>query len=51
MLGREVFQYSDVKSPGSYEIRFDGTNLASGMYFYVLNAGSYTDTKKMVLLK
>jgi parallel beta-helix repeat protein len=51
MLGREVFQYSDVKSPGSYEIRFDGTNLASGMYIYVLNAGSFTDTKKMVLLK
>jgi len=51
MLGREVFQYSDVKSPGSYEIRFDGSNLASGMYFYVLNAGSFTDTKKMVLLK
>jgi hypothetical protein len=51
MLGREVFQYSDVKSPGSYEIKFDGSNLASGMYFYVLNAGSFTDTKKMVLLK
>jgi len=51
MLGREVFQYSDVKSPGSYEIRFDGSNLASGLYFYVLNAGNFTDTKKMVLLK
>lgn len=51
MLGREVFQFSDVKSPGSYEIRFDGTDLASGMYFYKLSAGTFSDTKKMVLIK
>ena len=39
------------KSPGDYKIRFDGSNLSSGIYFYVLNAGGKTFCKKMCLLK
>ena len=61
ILGKEVFSYNEYKKAGSYEVQFDGTNLASGMYFYKLVVGDaslntnkgvlFTDTKKMVLLK
>ncbi len=36
---------------GSYEFNFVASGLSSGIYFYVLNAGNFTDTKKMVLIK
>ena len=55
--GKEVFTYSDNKQPGVYELKFDGKNLASGMYFYTLTANNnlnntvFRDTKKMVLVK
>ena len=51
LLGKEVFSYNEYKKAGSYEVQFDGTNLASGMYFYQITAGNFTDTKKMVLLR
>ncbi|HRE12143.1 MAG TPA: hypothetical protein PLN22_15110, partial [Ignavibacteria bacterium] len=59
LLGREVFSINEYKKAGSYEVKFDGANLASGMYLYSLevsdpSTGSgrgYMDTKKMVLLK
>ncbi len=37
--------------PGSYEVTFDGSNLPSGIYFYSLTAGKYSETKKLTLLK
>ena len=37
--------------PGAYNIEWDFSNLASGSYFYKLQAGEYVETKKMVLIK
>jgi photosystem II stability/assembly factor-like uncharacterized protein len=38
-------------SPGTYEINFDGSKLPSGVYLYKLQAGNFTDTKKLILIK
>jgi len=51
-LGREVTTLvSEMKSTGSYELAFDASNIPSGTYFYVMTSESYSNTKKMVLLK
>ncbi len=51
ILGKQVFGLDEFKKAGSYEVRFDGENLASGMYFYSVEANGFKETKKMVLLK
>jgi hypothetical protein len=38
-------------SPGNYETDFDGNNLASGLYFYRIEANGFSETRKMILLK
>ena len=54
-LGNEVATLvSEEKQPGNYEVKFNsGTvpNLSSGIYFYTLRAGRYSETKKMILLR
>lgn len=51
VLGREVASLvSEEKEPGSYEVGWDGTGFASGIYFYTLMSGGYIDTKKLLLL-
>ena len=41
----------EYKNSGYYEVKFDGTNLPSGIYFYTIQAGKYFDTKKMLMVK
>jgi hypothetical protein len=42
---------NEKKSPGTYEVQFDGSGLASGVYIYRLTTGSFVQSSKMVLLK
>jgi subtilisin-like proprotein convertase family protein len=51
VLGREVYSMSEYRTAGNYSFSFDGSNLASGVYFYKLKSGSFTDAKKIVLVK
>ncbi len=52
VLGREIATLmSGQKSPGTYEMNFDGSALTSGIYYYRLQTGSSVLTKRMVLLK
>ena len=52
LLGSEVETLvNEEKSSGSYEVEFDGSSLTSGIYVYTLQAGSFVETKKMILLK
>ncbi len=41
----------DEKSPGTYEVSFDGSSLPSGVYLSILRAGNSTEMRKMVLIK
>ena len=52
VLGREVATLVNENKPsGNYEVLFDASNLPSGIYFYKLQAGSFNQTRKMILLK
>lgn len=52
LLGREVSSMvNQEQSPGNYSVKYDGSNLSSGIYFCKIRAGNYTDTKKIVLMK
>jgi hypothetical protein len=52
MLGKEVATLvNEMQSSGEYEVTFDASSLTSGTYFYRLTTGSFTETKKMILLK
>ncbi len=52
LLGREVaVLVNERKAPGNYEVAFDASGLASGVYIYRMTAGSVVQSKKMVLLK
>ena len=52
LLGREVaVLVNERKAAGRYEVAFNAAGLASGVYFYRLTAGSFVDSRKMVLLR
>ena len=49
--GQKVAEYSGHSEAGIVTVNWDASNLASGLYFYKANAGNFSATKKMVLLK
>jgi enterochelin esterase-like enzyme len=54
LLGHEIATLvNEQKSAGEYEIEFDASkyNLSSGVYFYTMRGGSFSDTKKFILMK
>ena len=52
ILGRDItILVNEELKPGVYEVQFDGGELPSGVYYYMLTAGNYSETKKMVLIK
>jgi len=52
LLGQEVATLvNEQQIPGLYKVKFDGSNLTSGIYIYKLRAGSFISTKKLMLLK
>jgi hypothetical protein len=51
-LGNEItVLVNENKVAGRYEVEFDANGLPSGIYFYKLQAGSFRQIKKMILLK
>jgi tetratricopeptide (TPR) repeat protein len=52
VLGKLVKELvNEYKDAGNYTVTFDGSNFASGVYFYKIEAGAFVDAKKMVLIK
>jgi hypothetical protein len=52
LSGREVtVLVNEFKKSGFYSVSFNASNLSSGVYFYRMQAGSFTGTKQMILLK
>ncbi|MEW6005820.1 MAG: T9SS type A sorting domain-containing protein [Stygiobacter sp.] len=52
VFDREVATLVDEeKKPGVYEVKLDGKNLASGVYFYTIRTGDFIQSKKMILMK
>ena len=52
ILGKEVKALvNEIRPAGTYSVSFDGSNLSSGVYYYRLESGSFTEVKRMVLLK
>jgi hypothetical protein len=52
ILGKEIaILVNQILSPGTYEVQFSDNRLQSGIYFYRLSTGNFTETKKMTLIK
>jgi len=52
VLGNEVATLvNEIQFTGNYEVTFDASSLSSGTYFYRLQAGSFVESRKMILLK
>jgi len=52
VLGREIETLvNERQNAGNHSVQFNASNLPSGLYFYKMEAGTYRDTKKLLLLK
>jgi hypothetical protein len=51
-IGEEVTKLvNEIKNAGNYDVIFNATNLASGVYFYRLQVGTFSQVKKMIITK
>lgn len=51
-LGEEIASFLNKElEAGTYDLKFDGTGLTSGVYFYTITAGNFVQTKKMILMR
>jgi len=51
-LGREVASLvNEKKTAGFYTVSFNATNISTGVYFYKLTAGNFSEIKKMTIMK
>ena len=52
ILGREIaVLVNEERSPGIYQVELSSENLSSGIYFYTLNSGAFSKTRKMTVIK
>ncbi len=52
VLGRAVATLVDARQvPGTYEVRFDGSQLSSGVYFCRMTTGSFSQVRRIILAK
>ncbi|HTO93947.1 MAG TPA: T9SS type A sorting domain-containing protein, partial [Bacteroidota bacterium] len=52
ILGQRVRTLVDAdQAPGEHKVQFNGTGLASGVYFYRLHAGNFVQTRKFIMVK
>jgi photosystem II stability/assembly factor-like uncharacterized protein len=52
VLGKKIKTLlNEIKTPGSYKTEFNAEELSSGIYFYKIQAGDFTETKKLILMK
>ena len=52
LAGREISTLvNELKTAGNHSVSFNGNKLSSGVYFYKIEAGSFVETKRMVLVK
>lgn len=52
LLGNEIaLLVSEFENPGAYSVNFDGSKLSSGIYIYKIQAGTFRDVKRLLLIK
>ncbi|MDQ3022726.1 MAG: T9SS type A sorting domain-containing protein, partial [Bacteroidota bacterium] len=52
ILGKEITTLvNEIKNAGSYIVSFNGSGLSSGIYYYKIEAGNFTEIRKMLLIK
>jgi len=52
LLGREITMLvNETLAPGAYQVQWDAASLPSGIYFYTIHAGSFVETRRMILMK
>ncbi|HVO74028.1 MAG TPA: T9SS type A sorting domain-containing protein [Ignavibacteriaceae bacterium] len=52
LIGKEMTTLVNEEKPaGNYSVKFDGSSLSSGVYFYIMKAGDFTQTRKFILMK